>query len=403
MMNRRQFVYATAAGVVTFARGSGQLAAYDLIVKGGRVIDPSLRVNAIRDVAITGGRIAAIEADIEADAAEVIDATGKVVVPGLLDIHTHYAREEEGPLVGLAGGVTGWVDAGSAGADQIDEMAAIAESAPQPGRMLINIGRAGILPDGDTMDLRLADVSAATAAIARNRDVVVGVKARLTRGVAADDVEVLRRAQDVATSFDLPVMIHMGQTASPLPNLLSQLKRGDIVTHMFAPPPNSIIDDDDHILPEVLAARRRGVWFDVANGRTGHLRWDTFDGIIQAGFWPDTISTDGSTTSPTAESVIDFPNVLSKFLNFGMTLDQVVARATFNPSRIFPLFHDRGTLNVGAPADVAVLELREGRFEFVDNYGNTRTGRQRLFPSETVLGGTRVSPRMTLALARLRL
>ena len=132
------------------------------------------------------------------------------------------------------------------------------------------------------------------------------------------------------------------------------------------------------------------MWFDVANGRTGHLRWDTFDRIIEAGFWPDTISTDGSTTSPTAESVIDFPNVLSKFLNFGMTLDQVVARATVNASRIFPLFHDRGTLNVGAPADVAVFELREGTFEFVDNYGNSRTGGQRLFPSETVLGGERM-------------
>ena len=400
MMNRRQFVYASTAGavgVVTFARGSELLAAdselpaadYDLIVKGGRVIDPSLRVNAIRDVAITGGRIAAVEADIVDDAAEVIDATGKLVVPGLIDLHTHYARDEEGPVVGLAGGVTGWVDAGSAGADQIDDIVANAKSAPQPGRVLINIGRAGILPDGDTMDLRLADVAAAKEAIARNRDVVVGVKARLTRGVAAADVEVLRRAQEVATSFDLPVMIHMGQTASPMPTLLAQLKRGDIVTHMFAPPPNSIIDDG-RILPGVLAARRRGVWFDVANGRRGHLRWDTFDGIIHAGFWPDTISTDGNTTSRTAESVIDFANVLSKFLNFGMTLNQVVARATINASRIFPLFHDRGTLNVGAPADVAVLELREGTFEFVDNYGNTRTGRQRLFSSETVLGGKRV-------------
>ena len=292
--------------------------------------------------------------------------------------------------MGLGGGVRGWVDAGSGGADQIDDLAVIARSAPQPARVLINIGRAGILPEGDTMDLRLADVEAAKEAIARNRHVGVGVKARLTRGVAADDVEVLRRAQEVATSFDLPVMIHMGQTASPLSRLLGQLKRGDIVTHMFAPPPNSIIDEDDHMRPEVLAARRRGVWFDVANGRTGHLRWDTFDRIIQAGFWPDTISTDGNTTSGTAESVIDFPNVLSKFLNFGMTLDQVVARATLNASRIFRLFHDRGTLNVGAPADVAVLELREGRFECVDNYGNSRIGGQRLFPSETVLGGERV-------------
>ena len=189
-------------------------------------------------------------------------------------------------------------------------------------------------------------------------------------------------------------MIHMGQTVSPLPRLLNLLKRGDIVTHMFAPPPNSIIDDNGYILPEVLAARRRGVWFDVANGRRGHLRWDIVDRVLQAGFWPDTFSTDGNTTSRTTAGVIDFPNVMSKFLSFGMTLDQVVARATVNASRVFPLFNDRGTLNVGAPADVAVLELREGAFEFVDNYGNKRTGRQRLFPSGTVLGGKRVLARV---------
>ena len=390
MMNRRQFVYAAAASAAMFARAANVLAAtYDLIVKGGRVIDPSLRINAVRDVAIAGGRIAAVEANIAADAADVIDARGRLVVPGLLDIHTHYARDDDGPTVCLADGVTGWVDAGSQGADQIADPVAVAQSAPQQGRVLINIGRAGILPEGDTMDISRADVDAAKDAIARHRDVIVGVKARLSRNVAADDVEVLSRAQEVATSFNLPVMIHMGQTVSPLPRLLNLLKRGDIVTHMFAPPPNSIIDDTGHILPEVLAARRRGVWFDVANGRTGHLRWDIVDRVMQAGFWPDTFSTGGNSTSRTT-GVIDFPNVMSKFLMFGMTLDQVVARATVNASRVFPMFNDRGTLNVGAPADVAVLELREGMFEFVDNYGNNRTGRQRLFPSETVLGGTRV-------------
>ena len=394
MMNRRQFVYA-AASAAMLARASNVLAAtYDVIVKGGRVIDPSLRINAIRDVAIAGGRIAAVEADIAADAEETIDARGRLVVPGLLDIHTHYARDNEGPTVCLADGVTGWIDAGSQGADHIADSVAVAKSAPQQGRVLINIGRDGILPGGDTMDISRADVGAAKAAIARNRDFIVGVKARLSRDVAADDVEVLGRAQEVATSFNLPVMIHMGQTVSPLPRLLNLLKRGDIVTHMFAPPPNSIIDDNGNILPEVLAARRRGVWFDVANGRRGHLRWDIVDRVLQAGFWPDTFSTDGNTTSRTTAGVIDFPNVMSKFLSFGMTLDQVVARATVNASRVFPLFNDRGTLNVGAPADVAVLELREGAFEFVDNYGNKRTGRQRLFPSGTVLGGKRVLARV---------
>ncbi|MFP6571320.1 MAG: amidohydrolase family protein [Vicinamibacterales bacterium] len=392
MINRRQFVYAAASAAAMLTRTTHTFAAsYDLIIKGGRVIDPSVRLNATGDVAITGGRIEAVETDITGDATEIIDATGKLVIPGLLDVHSHYARDAEGPRICLSDGVTGWVDAGSEGADQIDDMVAIARTAPQPARVLLNIGREGILPDGDTHDLALADVNAAKAAIARNRDYVIGVKARLTEGVSVDDVEVLRRAQEVATFFDLPLMIHMGQTASPFSILVDQLKAGDIVTHMLAPPPNAIIDDDGLIFPAVLAARRRGVWFDVANGRTGHLLWDTFDRIMQAGFWPDTISTDGNTTSRSASSVIDFPNVMSKFLNFGLTIDQVVARATLNASRIYPVFRDRGTLNVGAPADVAVLELREGTFEFIDNYENLRVGTQRLFPSETVLGGQRVS------------
>ena len=307
MFNRREFVYGTVASVLTFARSPAAFATdYDFIIKGGRVIDPSLHVNAIRDVAVTGGRIASVAANIDVGAAEVIDATGKLVVPGLLDVHCHYARDDDGPHIGLSDGVTGWVDAGSAGADRIDDVVAIARAAPQPARVLINIGRAGILPDGDTHDLALADVAAAKAAIARNRDSVIGIKARLTEGVAADDMEVLRRAQEVATFFGLPLMIHMGQTASPFSNLVNQLKPGDIVTHMFAPPPNAIIDDDGRIFPAVLAARRRGIWFDVANGRTGHLLWDTFDRIMQAGFWPDTISTDGMTTSRNAASVDRF-------------------------------------------------------------------------------------------------
>ena len=376
---------------MALVRGPAAFAAeYDLLIKGGRVVDPSLHVNAILDLAITGGRIASIDNNIDADAMEVIDATGKLVVPGLLDVHSHYARDDEGPRICLSDGVTGWVDAGSEGADQIDDMVAIARAAPQPARVLLNIGREGILPNGDTHELGLADVEAAKAAIGRHRDYVIGVKARLTEGVAADDVEVLRRAQEVATFFNLPLMIHMGQTASPFSVLVEQLKPGDIVTHMLAPPPNAIIDNDGRIFPAVLAARRRGVWFDVANGRTGHLLWDTFDRIMGAGFWPDTISTDGNTTSRNAASVIDFPNVMSKFLNFGMTIDQVVARATLNASRVYPLFRDRGTLNVGAPADVAVLELQEGTFEFVDNYENLRVGVQRLFPHETVLNGKRV-------------
>jgi dihydroorotase len=393
MLNRRQFFSAAAAGVgaAMFARVQRVFAAsYDLIIKGGRVIDPSVRLNAIRDVAISGGRIAAVEPTIAGEAADTIDAKGKLVVPGLIDIHTHCGRFPQGPGLVLQDGVTGWIDAGSQGADHIGDTIAVARSSVQQGRVLINIGRAGILPDGDTMDLKNADVDAARDAIAKNRDFIAGVKARLSRDVSGEnDYEVLRRTQEVATSFNLPVMIHMGQTISPLPKLVDLLKRGDIVTHMFAPPPNSIIDDSGHILPEVLAARRRGVWFDVGNGQKGHMRWDTIAAIMKAGFWPDTFSTDWNTNAHET-GVIDLPNCMSKLFGYGMTVDQAIARATVNAARIFPLFNDRGTLNVGAPADVAVLELRKGNFDFLDNYNNKITGHQRLSPSATVLGGKRV-------------
>ena len=390
-LNRRQFVW-TAAGAATCA-WAAPAAKYDLIVKGGRVVDPSRKLDAIHDIAIAQGRIVAIQASIPAEAVETLDARGKIVTPGLIDIHTHAARIKDGPALCLADGVTGWIDAGSKGADGIDETIAIARTAPQPCRVLINIGRAGIIPEGDTMDLSRADVAAAREAIGRNREMIAGVKARLSQDVAgANDFEVLRRAQQVASSFHLPVMIHMGQTISPLPKLIALLKPGDIITHMFAPPPNSIIDDSGHILPEVLAARRRGVRFDLGNGRSGHLRWDIADSVLRAGFLPDTLSTDWTPEGRTAQ-VIDFPNVMSKFLMLGMPLERVVACATVNPSRLFPIFHNRGTLKVGAPADIAVLDLREGSFEFVDNFGNQRTGRQRLVPSATVLAGKRVSTR----------
>jgi dihydroorotase len=391
-MNRRQFLSTAAAGVAMFAPrlARGQSARYDLLITGGRVIDPSARLDAIRDVAIAGGRIAAVDARIVAEAGDVIDARGKLVVPGLIDIHTHTGRSADGPGLVLQDGVTGWIDAGSQGADHITDPIAVARAAPQQARVLINIGRLGVIPEGDTLDLARADAGAARDAIAKNRDMIAGVKARLSRDVAgANDYEVLRRAQDLATSFSLPLMIHMGQTMSPLSKLFPLLKRGDIVTHMFAPPPNSIVDDAGRILPEVLAARRRGVWFDIGNGQNGHMRWDTIGAIMKTGFWPDTFSTDWNTNSRTT-GVIDFPNCMSKLFGYGMTVSEAIERATLNPSRIFPLFNDRGTLNVGAPADVALLELREGSFEFLDNYKGTITGRQRLFPAGTILGGKRV-------------
>jgi len=387
MLSRRELLVTAVAAALHGRVTSAQPGKYDLLIRGGRVIDPSARLDAVRDIGIAAGRITAVGVHLVGDAANVVDARGKLVIPGLIDIHTHCARAADGPRMALEDGVTGWIDAGSQGADKIAEPIAIARSAPQQARVLINIGREGILPDGDTMDLARADVAAAKDAIARNRDMIVGVKARLSREVAGtNDLEVLRRSQDVASAFGLPVMIHMGQTMSPIPALFDLLKRGDVVTHMFAPPPNAIVDDDGRILPAVLAARRRGVIFDVGNGQTRHMRWDTIAAIMKAGFWPDTFSTDWTANSRET-GVIDLPNCMSKLLGYDMSVPEAIARATLNPSRVFPVFKDRGTLKVGAPGDVAILELREGTFEFLDNYKGTITGKQRFFPAATILGG----------------
>src|SRR5258707_285779 len=307
MMNRRQILCSAAASAAMFAYVPNVRAAtYDLLIKGGRVIDPSVGLDGVRDVAIAGGRIVAVENRIACAAARTVRSRG---------------------------------------------------------------------------------------AIARNRGVVVGVKARLSENVAGtNDLEGLRRAQEAASAFNLPVMIHIGQSVSPMRAILALLKRGDIVTHMYSPPPNSILDDQGRLFPDVAAARRRGVIFDFGNGVSGHFNWDMVERATKQGFWPDTLSTDWSPTSRTT-GVVDFPNVMSKFLMFGMPLSQVVACATTNAATVFDSCGDRGTLNVGAPADVAILELREGNFEFLDNYEGKRTGRQRLFPIATVLNGKRTPAR----------
>jgi dihydroorotase len=235
-----------------------------------------------------------------------------------------------------------------------------------------------------------ANVALAQGAIARHRDVVVGVKARLSENVAdTNDLEALRRAQEAAAPFNLPVMIHIGQSFSPMRAILPLLKRGDIVTHMYAPAPNGILDEKGRLFPDVAAARRRGVIFDFGNGVLDHFDWATVERATKQGFWPDTFSTDWNVMSKTT-GVIDFPNVMSKFITFGMPMSQTIACATVNAARVFPSFDERGTLNVGAPADVAIMELREGSFEFLDNYKGMRTGRQRLFPAGTVLAGKQV-------------
>jgi dihydroorotase len=315
-----------------------------------------------------------------------------LVVPGLIDVHVH-ARDAELPPEEIlrTGGVTTLVDGGSRGARNVDSMIEIAERAPNRLRLLLNIGHLGNNPGGraEFLDgLEQADVPAARRAVAEHRRFIIGVKARLSRGIAAErDLDVLRLALEVAGPAAIPIMVHVGDTAHALTEILDLLRPGDIVTHMYAPV-NGILDARGNVLPQVRQARARGVRFDIGHGLNEHFRFDIAERALSQGFGPDTISSDLNVPGRTAQ-VFDLPNVLSKFLMLGMPLKQVIACATSRAAGTFEEFAALGTLRVGATADVTVLENVRGNHEFVDNYQGVRTGAQRLTARAVVVAGKR--------------
>jgi dihydroorotase len=361
---------------------------FDLVLRGGRVIDPASRMDRVADVAIRGGKIAAIGSDLRGR--EVIEAGGKIVVPGLIDLHTHLAD----PGLSVADlsriGVTAALDGGSRGADNIDDFAAAARKSAGRVRILLNISRIGLTKPAELSDLENADTALARRAIEKHRDVIVGIKARLSRSAAGEhDRQALQRALEAARPLKIPVMSHINDTATPLVDLLRMLRRGDIVTHMYAPE-NGILDASGRVLAGVIEARRRGVLFDFGNGRTAHWNWDVATKAINQGFLPDTISSD--ITAPGMEGqVVNLPHVMSKFLLLGLSLPDVVSRVTIGPARALSCFRDLGTLRTGARADVSVLELKRGEVSFVDNYKTTRVGTQVLLPAGVLIAGQRIS------------
>ncbi len=395
-MHRRHLLGAAVACAALPGSTSGLFAAtpdYDLVVRGGRVVDPAQQIDMIADVAVLDGKIAAISPSIpESAATESIDARGLLVVPGLIDVHVHARDAELPPSDFLASGVTTMVDAGSRGADNIESILEIARNAPNRLRLLLNVAVLGNNPGGraEFLDgIAPADIGKARAAVEQHRDWIVGIKARLSRGVSGElDMEVLRRAVKVAEPFGLPVMIHIGDTATPLPQLLQLLRPGDIVTHMYAPTPNGILDANGKLLAEVVQARANGIRFDFGNGLNEHWAWDVAEKALAQDFPPDTISSDLNVPGRAAQ-VFDFPNVLSKFLALGLPLDQVLARATSNSAQTFRELNELGSLRIGAAADITLLELAEGEFEYVDNYRGVRSGTQKMTTRAVVMGGIR--------------
>jgi dihydroorotase len=372
---------------------------YTLLLKGGRVIDPGQGISEERDVAISGSKIARVAKNIpESDAQRVLDARGKLVTPGLIDLHVHvYDGVVPFGIPAdpncIARGVTTVVDAGSAGAHTFPGFRRfVINVASTRVYALLNLSVIGMSCNsfsnqwGELLDLRYANPKLAVLTIEKNRDVILGIKIRLGRNLSGEnDMQALKLAREAADAVQLPIMVHIGGTTSPLPDILAMLKKGDVVTHVYRGGPGGVLDAKGQVLPAVFKARDRGVHFDVGHGQ-GSFSFDVAEKALRQELYPGTISSDLHAYN-VAGPVFDLATTLSKFMYLGMTLDQVIERASTNAAGTFAFPQVLGTLKEGAEADVAVFELREGGFDFVDCEGQARLGHLKLFPVATVKSG----------------
>ena len=404
---RRDFLVGGAAAGVLAAvpgarvaraqQGLGRGDQYDLVIKGGEVLDPAGNLRARRDVGIRYGRIAAVETDIPGSrAAQTLDAGGKLVVPGLIDLHAHVYPQ--GSAIGLPAdelvpytATTTYVSAGDAGANNFSAFKhfVVAQSRSRIFGFLhiSSIGLAGF-PVGEMLNLDYADVDLAAKILAENQDVLLGIKVRESRLVVGQNgLEPLRRAIAAIerSGTNGRVLCHIGDAPGELPALMDLLRPGDILTHAFSGAGNNVVVDGK-LLPAVLAAKRRGVVIDVGHGG-GSFDYTIAEPAMAQGLMPDTISSDIHAFSGNTPGMPYLPWVMSKFLGLGVPLEQVIAMATINPARIIGRVDGLGTLAVGAPADIAVLELVEEKVRFVDTKGNARDGARYLKPLHTVRAG----------------
>lgn len=370
---------------------------HELLIAGGTVIDPASGLHDRRDVLIANGRIAAVGPGLasSSSADDTIDATDLLVVPGLVDLHVHVYwgvadLSVEADRTCLGRGVTTVVDAGSAGANTFPGFRrSVAEAST--GRVLayLNISATGQIDPvfGELHDLRFVDPERAAAVAVANSDLVVGFKVRVSEQLAGPNGLIgLDRALEAGRATGLPVMVHIGGTAFPIEEALDRLRPDDVVTHAYTGwQPGGIVTDAGRVMPSAIAARARGVRFDVGHG-AGSFTWPIAEAAMADGFRPDTISSDLHRYN-LAGPVHDLATTLSKFLLLGLSLDEVIAMATTAPATALGRGNRLGTLAVWAEADVTVLRLEEGRFDLTDSAGATREARQRLVPVAVIRAG----------------
>src|SRR5262245_9260479 len=349
--NRREFL-GQLGGALAMAAFPGQASTYDFLIAGGHVIDPIQKLSADRDVAIAGGKIARVAANIPRNQArQVIDARGKIVTPGLIDVHGHvYDGIDLGiypDLVGVPKGVTTIVDAGTTGSFTFPGFRKyVIEKASTRIYAMLNIATIGLINNELYLDPRLVDANAAIRTLEANRDRILGIKVRINgrHEELAHDVEVLKKARQASDTTKVPIMMHWSHE----PELLDLLKAGDILVHPFNPQPGvgGMLDDNGKVLPQILALRDRGIKTDFAHGN--HLQWEVAEKAAAQGWFPDTISTDITKGhAEPSDPVVDMPTTMSKFLYLGLSVEAVVERVTSNAARMFKYPEQLGTLAEG--------------------------------------------------------
>ena len=410
--DRRRFVSALAAGASLATLPGAVRAAmgpddkFDLLIRGGEVLDPSQRLRGVRDVGIRNGVVEAVQAGIPPERAlRVIDATGRLVTPGLVDLHSH--TYPYGSAIGIPAdelvphqGTTTAVSAGDAGANNFAAFRRFIVGSTRTRLYafvhIANIGLAGF-PIPELYNIEYARTEDAARVLAENADIVIGIKVRMSENVIAKHgLEPLLRAIRACERSGVPgakVMCHIGGVETPqlMSRILDALRPKDILTHCYSGAPNlggqfTNIVQDGKLLPAALEAKRRGVVFDVGHGG-GSFDYTVAEPAIAGGATPDTISSDIHVFSGNSPGRPYLTWVMSKFLNMGFSLEQVVAMATANPANAIGKLAKLGTLQPGAPGDVTILEVVDGPVEFVDTRNNKRSGKVHVRPVQTVAGG----------------
>ncbi|MGB7184002.1 MAG: amidohydrolase/deacetylase family metallohydrolase [Burkholderiaceae bacterium] len=369
---------------------------YDLLLAGGHVVDPASGYNGVADVAIRHGRIVAVSPNLRATrAAKEWDASGKMVCAGLIDAHTHVMDAMmpvsiDPDITGLPTGVTTLIDAGSAGARTFAGFRKHIISRAQT-RILafLNISSIGLVVTNELyLDPKMLNSRSALRVVRENRDLIVGIKARIKGepDTLQHDVEVMKKAIDVATELELPIMMHW----TNLTELLDLLRPGDCMTHPFSPTYYGpcCLDDKHRLLPHVRELSQRGIMVDLGHGSS--FDWAVAEAAADQGWYPDVLSTDMFTRYFGPGGVVgNLGSVMSKFLLLGLSIEQVIGKVTAAPAKMLRLPDGLGSLAAGAIADVTVLEAREGQFELTDSprLKQVRIGRQMLIAVATVKGG----------------